>query len=308
MRKHAFVLAFAICLGGLAFLGSAGAAGKPGAAKAAGAKLTINAFPGGVFGDLSGAKKNCLDNRKVTVYEQAGDQRDPGSDRRVGSERTSLDEGSYRYSAQTRDSGRFYAEAAAQKGCASAQSGSVGAMNLGSPQGSDGYALCSPWTAETPAEVCALQPQGVAWGLNYELDAEGTRACELSKAEYQCHGSAYGPYPWGTGSTGHANGVTFGWNPLPDGEKHVYIYTYLQGYGATLIEGRLHDAGKAELYVSKATAEGENNATVEFFTPDLPGQKAGEPGGPLYLNFEGGKKAFGLGADAHIRGFLYVRR
>jgi hypothetical protein len=306
LRKLTLVLAFAACLTGLAALGSAGAATKP---KAGGAKLTINAFPEGVFGYLSGAKKSCLDGRKVVVYEQSGDQRDPSSDRMIGADRTSLDEGSYRYAVETPEVGRFYAQTAAKKGCAEAMTGAVGAMNLGNAPGSSGIPICSPYTAETPAEMCALQSSGTQWGLSYQLDAIGTRACEIGKTEYECTGHVSGPFPWGASSGGYNNSVTFGWKPYPNGEKRIYIFTQgNRGYGSSLIEGRLPNPGSADLHVFKSTVVTDSGGTVEFFTPDLPGQKAGEPGGPLYLNFENGKRAFGLGADAYIRGFLYIRR
>jgi len=310
LRKLTLVLAFAACLAGLTALSSAGAATKSGSGKAAAAKLTINSFPGGVFGYLSGAKKSCLDGRKVVVYRQSGDRPDPGSDRKVGGGRASIDEGRYRYSVETGDDGRYYAQAPAVKGCAAARTGSVEAMNLGNVPGTSSIPICSPWTAETPAEICALQSSPSQWGLSYELDAIGVRACEIGKAEYTCSGHVSGPFPWGNAGTfAGRNAVTFGWAPYPNGEKRVFIYTNgNSGYGSSLIEARLPSSNSADLHVFKSTVPTENGATAEFFTPDLPGQKAGEPGGPLYLNFENGKRAFDLGADAYIRGYLYVRR
>jgi len=304
LRKLSLVLAFAICLAGLTALGSAGAATRPAAAK-----LTINSSPDGVFGYLSGATKGCLANRKVVVYKQDGNKRDPGSDRRVGSDRASLDEGSYRYSVETGTTGRYYAQAPATKGCAAAQTGSVQALNLGDFAAPSGTPVCSPYTAETPSEICTLQRGGVEWGISYDFPAGGTRACELTKSDYSCDGNGGGPFPFADAAGGGRGVVTMRWHPGPNGFKAIEVVTGSgSGYGSSRMDARLPGPGSADLYVDKWTVQTDTGGTVEFFTPNLPGQKAGEPGGPLYLNFEGGKGAFDLGAEVHIKGFLYVKR
>jgi hypothetical protein len=40
---------------------------------------------------------------------------------------------------------------------------------------------------------------------------------------------------------------------------------------------------------------------VRWLTPDLPGIPAGEPGGPLSIDFKNGY----IGADVYIKGYLY---
>jgi hypothetical protein len=306
LRKLTLVLALAACLAGLAALGSAGAAPKP---KAAGAKLTINSFPEGVFGYLSGAKASCLEGRKVVVYEQIGNQRDPGTDHQVGSDRTSLDEGRYRYSVPADDNGRYYAQAPATNGCAAAQTGSVRAQGLGGSTAPSGTPVCSPFTPETPSELCTLQRGGADWGISYDFPSAGIRACELSKSDYSCSGNGGGPFAFGETSGGGRGSVTMSWHPRSDGWKAINVVVNGgNGYGSSRMEARLPNPGSADLYVEKWTVPTDNGGTAEFFTPNLPGQKAGEPGGPLYLNFEGGKGAFGLGAEVHIKGFLYVKR
>lgn len=98
------------------------------------------------------------------------------------------------------------------------------------------------------------------------------------------------------------------WHP-GNGYKAVVVTTGGgSGYGSSRMEGRLPGPASADLSVDKWTVVTDTGATTEFFTPNLPGQKAGEPGGPLYLNFEGGKGAFDLGAEVHIKGYLYVKR
>jgi hypothetical protein len=70
------------------------------------------------------------------------------------------------------------------------------------------------------------------------------------------------------------------------------------------MECRVFGTSSPRLIVDRAIVQSDTGA-AEFYTPDLPGQEAGKPGGPLYLNFENGK---GLGADAWVWGDLYVRR
>lgn len=307
MRKLFAVLAVAcVALSCLAV----GALAKPAAIKSGSAKLTINSFPEGVFGFLSGAKKSCLANRKVVVYEQQGDQRDPATDRKVGSGKTTLDEGAYRYSVATKESGRFYAKSGATKGCAAAQTGSVQGVGALAESGSSGnFPLCSPYTAEGPSEICALQPSGAEWGISYDFPSRGVRACELSKSDYSCDGNGGGPPPFGDSPYGGRGAVTMSWHPGPNGFKAVIVTTGGgSGYGSSRMEARLPGPSSADLSVDKWTVTTDTGGTTEFFTPNLPGQKAGEPGGPLYLNFEGGKGAFDLGAEVHIKGFLYVKR
>jgi hypothetical protein len=297
MRKFTLTFALATCLAGSVVLGTAGAAVKPTTAK-----LTISAFPEGVFGSLSSGKKACLQNRKVVVYERRGAQRDPATDRRVGSDKASLDEGAYRYSVETEGSGRFYARAAATKGCAATLSGSVKAMQVGtSAAGTGDIPPCSPYTAEGPSEICSLQ------GLHFDLRAQGVRACEFQKSEYSCEGDVSGPFPWGAGPTGAEPRGVFNWTPGPNGWRSVVIISELDKTAKGLLtrmDCRISGPGSAGLLVDKASVKTETG-TAEFFTPNLPGQAPGEPGGPLYLNFVNGR---GLGADAYINGYLYVKR
>jgi hypothetical protein len=303
MRKLFAVLALA-CVALSCF--AVGALAKP---KPTPTKLTIDAYAEGVFGYLSGAKKSCLANRKVVVYQQLGAKRDPGTDRKVGSDKATLVEGAYRYSVDTDTIDHFYAVAAATKGCAAAQTGSVLGVSSVADAGPSGTPLCSPYTAEGPSEICALQRSGVEWGISYDFPSRGVRACELSKSDFSCDGNGGGPFPFGDLSTGGRGAVTMRWHPGPNGYKAVEVITGGgSGYGSSKMEGRLPGPGSADLSVDKWTVTTDTGGTTEFFTPNLPGQKAGEPGGPLYLNFEGGKGAFDLGAEVHIKGFLYVKR
>jgi hypothetical protein len=175
--------------------------------------------------------------------------------------------------------------------------------------GSGSAPLCSPYTFEGPSEICALQRPGNEWGISYDFPSSGIRACELSKSDYSCDGNGGGPFPFGGSYTGSRNAVTMSWHPGRNGFKAITVVTGGgSGYDSSRMEARLPGPGSADLTVESWTVTTDTGATYQFFTPNLPGQKAGEPGGPLYLNFEGGKGAFGLGAEVHIKGFLYVRR
>jgi hypothetical protein len=168
--------------------------------------------------------------------------------------------------------------------------------------GADGTPPCSPYTAETPSQVCALK------GLHYDLLAVGTRACEFQKSNWSCEGWADGgPYPWGAAPQGGRAWTFFNWAPREGGGRSVVIIS--QGSkdakpDLVRMEGHMSGPGSADLMIDRAVVK-TDTGTAEFFTPNLPGQKAGEPGGPLYLNFVNGR---GLGADAWIDGYLYVKR
>jgi len=292
MRKLSLVLALATSLACLVAVCSV-AATTP-----AGAKLTIQSSPEGVFGYVSSASKSCAENRKVVVFDQRGDQRDPDSDPKLGNSRATLDEGAYRWQVNTDDPGRYYAQAVAKQGCAAALSGSVEATEVGAAAGSD-FPTCSPYTAEGPSEVCFL-PQ-----LHYDLLAVGVEACKFQKDSYSCEGYVSGPFPWGNGPSGGNSWTFFNWggsNP-----RSVVIISQVaknQEPFLTRMECHLTGPGSDRLMVDRAIVR-TDAGTTEFYTPNLPGQAAGEPGGPLHLNFQNGR---GLGADAWIEGYLYVKR
>jgi hypothetical protein len=301
MRKLFAVLALACtCLTCFAAV----AAAKPAASKPATAKLTINSFPEGLFGYLSSADQRCQANRKVVVYLKRGDRPEPATDPVVGSDRTASDEGSYRYSVETTDSGDFYARVAAKKGCATARTGSVEAMQVGTGAGASDIPTCSPYTDEGASEICNLGT------LDYDFPARGHSACAFGKDSYGCEGTVSGVFPWGAGWGGESPNAVFNWAPAPQAnQRSVVIISELGKSEAGLLtrmECRIPGPASAELTVDKAIVKTDTGISV-FYTPDLPGQAAGEPGGPLYLNFESGKHAFGLGAEAHINGYLYVK-
>lgn len=66
------------------------------------------------------------------------------------------------------------------------------------------------------------------------------------------------------------------------------------------VKGAMANSRTARYEIDKAHA-GPWDKEVQWNTPDLPGVDPGEEGGPLYLDFQGGK----TGADVYIRGYLY---
>jgi len=62
----------------------------------------------------------------------------------------------------------------------------------------------------------------------------------------------------------------------------------------------------ADLTVDKAIVK-TDTGTPSSTRPICPGRRPASRAAPLYLNFESGKYAFGLGAKAHINGYLYVK-
>ncbi len=65
------------------------------------------------------------------------------------------------------------------------------------------------------------------------------------------------------------------------------------------IMGTVPGPGKAEYFVNYAYTAIPSPWNGR--TPDVPGVRAGQPGGPLYLNFTSGR----VGADVRIDGYLY---
>jgi hypothetical protein len=120
----ALVLPLAL-LASVAVAATAGARPHAGDRDAPGAKLTIDPWTHGFFGSLETAEDGCLADRRVVVYEQQGQDRDPESDRQVAVTRTAASPGAGDWSMKgdgSGDPGRYYAEAEASGHCAAAAS------------------------------------------------------------------------------------------------------------------------------------------------------------------------------------------
>jgi hypothetical protein len=165
---------------------------------------------------------------------------------------------------------------------------------VGGANGGD-YPTCSPYTDEGPSEICNLG--GVR--LNFEK-------CDFTGASGSCQGEGYGTFPWGHRPDGAPTASIVNWAPSGR-ERGVVIIAqqeWMKAENPPLVRMECHmaDPGSHRLTVDRARVKSEDGVVVEFVTPDLPGQAAGEPGGPLDLNFQRS------GPDIFLNGYLYVKR
>ena len=95
-------------------------AGIAGAAGNAETKVTIKQQSGDFYGKVKSSDPyRCADDRKVVLYEQLGSGQDHRNDRKVASDRSSLDgdHGEWSTGNTGLDSGRYYARAGKTDGC-----------------------------------------------------------------------------------------------------------------------------------------------------------------------------------------------
>ena len=92
----------------------------------------------------------------------------------------------------------------------------------------------------------------------------------------------------------------FNWLPNGGDRKSVTYSVVAFGVPVVFLEGAVPGPGSADFDVRMGWSLESPYPLVRYFTPRRPGVKAGEPGGPLYLNFENGR----VGADVYIHGYL----
>jgi hypothetical protein len=271
-------------------------------------KLSVDSYPGGVFGYVTGSKA-CSADRKVVVYEQVGQTRQPGTDPRISSDLAEESEARYMWTVATGKSGRFYAAVAAGKGCAAELSGTVESQTVALEAASmnDEYPLCSPSISEGIGGICRFSE------LYMEFDQEGPfNPCRFGSSTGNCPGYGYNaPFPWGKNYTGGYTRSQIYWKP--DGAKRsVTIVSYYgkspEGNGAAHLGGTIPTSNSNRFTVTDGFAQNEAGYPNgdHFFTPDLPGQGPGEVGGPLKFSFENGS-GLDFGAKAWISGYLYLK-
>jgi hypothetical protein len=314
MRKFTLVLALAISLAGLVVLGSAGAATKAApkvaATKGASTKLSIRSYPGGVFGYVtSPATATCSSDRKVVVYEQVGEQRDPQSDPRVSADLAEASEPSFLWTVKTGRSGQFYARAAAIKGCDEALSGTVESQTpvLETAGTSNKYPTCGPYISEGTSEICWFGQ------LHLDLDQEGPfNPCRFGTGSGSCPGDGSGaPYPWGASLFGNSSVTQVYWKPQDSVRSFIVVAfggNKREGDGVAHLGGTLLSSSSDGFTVTDGFAQNDAGYPNgdHFFTPDLPGQGPGEVGGPLKFNWENGSGTH-YGSNVWIDGYLYLK-
>jgi hypothetical protein len=100
-----------------------------------------------------------------------------------------------------------------------------------------------------------------------------------------------GDSPW------NGSPALFYWAPWDRGGRVVSFV------GRGRLDGLIDGPASASYKISSATAYPWDK-NVAWNTPDLPGVRPGDQGGPLYLNFDSGL----FGADVYIHGYLYKCR
>lgn len=293
----------------IALLGVAGASGA--GAKPAQTRLTIQASPGGLFGYVKSADpERCAKNRQVVVFQQLGDGRDRGSDKRIAVDRSGDSEASYQWSVRTGRKGRFYAEAERKAGCRAALSRTTRSLATGEGPGAGertDYPPCGPYVSEGTTYICKFD------GMHLELEQEGAfNPCRFGSGSGDCPGIATrGLFPWGRTSFGFRPKVKIFWNWNGSSRNLTFVaYHPDQGNtGVAHLGGTVPNAGSARFTITDGFAQNDSGYPNgdHFFTPDLPGQGPGEPGGPLAINFQNGSGT-DFGAQVDIWGYLYLKR
>jgi hypothetical protein len=308
-RKLLVVAMLAVACTALTGIGTVATA----SAKPAKTKLTIDAWPEGLFGYVTSPKaEQCAAQRQVVIFEQQGPGRNPAKDKRIASARTGAEENSFQWSTQTARTGRFYAEAEKKPGCRAALSGTVRSLSVGGESGAEPgaakgayYPPCSPYVSEGTIPVCRFDE------LHLDLDQEGPfNPCRFGSPNGNCAGVAdRGPFPWGTSAFGARTKVQIFWTCC---RRNLTVVAYQPeggSIGVAHLGGVIPSSSSSRFTIDDGFAQNDTGYPRgdHFYTPDLPGQAAGEPGGPLYLNFVNGSGT-NLGADAYISGYLYLKR
>jgi hypothetical protein len=271
-------------------------------------QVSIEAWPKGFFGYVSSPQAaRCAAGRWVAVFAQRGRRPNRAKDRRVATVRSARKPGSYQWSTKTRKRGRFYARALSKQGCRVANSNTFSAPVSGVPGGGAdaGYPPCSAYVSEGTTTICRF-PE-----IHLELDQQAAfTPCRFGRGEGDCDGASNsGPFPWGNTPFGFGvRKVKFFWDW---GTKRVTFVAY-EGDGNTGIAhlgGTVPNSSSGDFTITDGFAADDRGYPNgdHFYTPNIPGQGAGEVGGPLFLNFVNGSGT-DFGADVYIRGYLYLKR
>ncbi len=264
-----------------------------------GAKLTIKAWNDGAMGEIVGAGKDCSAGRPVFVYAQRGPKPDPQADQRIGKAAAKRTGGRpagraaallplYLWLAKARSAEKVYAEAGPRDGCAELRSRTISLPPRDVP------------IRECPETTQGQGEQGEGFcHISLHLDASVCPGFSREISLYPCTGKIFGNPPWQLVITDLAYGTygDFRWIPMgPRGERRVVLQTMVTFAPLAGIEGFMQGPQYAEFYVDRAWSVVK---AASFVTPRSP-IRAGEVGGPLYLDFRNGT----TGADVYVRGYL----
>lgn len=282
-----------------------------GATAAKPAHVSIGPWGKGVLGIVTGGPAKCREGRRVAVFRESGSRPRPGTDRRIGSSRTESGKGPAIWYLETNAKGSLYAKTRREAGCGSQISHSRSETGLkAGPGDNDGYPPCSPYVSEGTSPICKLSTVGMRCG-----GPSFTRSSDICTTAGSASGRVWmGSFPWGLAGDGQSSSGRLEWGPRspdssnPDG-RNLAMYTFpwqsRMDNPVAYIKGTLPGPASADFHVSDAWGRGDSGANSgdHFFTPNVPGQRAGEIGGPLYLDFQG---YFNFN-DVLISGYLYLK-
>ncbi len=285
-----FILLLILLVAGIVATAASGA-DPASAAKRADTRVSIQSWPEGVFGTVRSSSRACADGRRVVVFLRRGNNRGSGRDVRIGAVEAKRVRGIYRWLLNTRRTGRLYAKATREGRCGRAVSRTLRSMPGGRAEVD--APPCSPWVSHGDSEICQLT----------EIQASINRVCRFGGGSGNCYGEAVrGSFPWGVQTTGGAPSVGI----IFDHNQHTFKYYAYSTFGTATLTGTLASSSSPNLVITDALAVNElgGDNGDRFYTPVLPGQRAGEVGGPLYLNWDAHPNDSG---DVYIRGYLYLR-
>lgn len=239
--------------------------------------VTIDAYPKGVFGQVTSPRPRCRVGRTVVVLRQMGRHEHPAADRRIGRARTHRLGRRGVWSERTRADGRFYARVLPTRACRRAHSRPTSDMPRGTevpdcPTASGFCRFSIHW--DTRLGYCADFRRDAADCTGYVTQGNIPWCCvENDSVRWE--------------PSGNRRFVSFfsTWANGPPWGKRWDLTGYLNGPG----DGALKEARTRNLVVDYGGS-----------TPDLAGAGAGTMGGPLHFNFEGGF----LGADIYVDGYF----
>jgi hypothetical protein len=281
------------------------AAAHSGADSGARSRVTIDTWPHGLFGYVAKpTSRRCADHRRVAVFKQRGRGHHPQRDKRIGSVRARRNHGLFQWSTRTRKAGRFYAKARSRSGCRPAFSKTIRyrpAAGSGQGDGAGDYPPCSPYVSEGRSSICEFA--GLRFGVLND------RTCDSfgdTSTHAACHGKTdAGPYPWGVTPAGGTPDAGFYWNWANHTVQYV-AYKPGQSEGYAHLGGTMPGPNSANYTITDGFAQNDQGYPHgdHFYTPDLPGQAAGEVGGPLSIrvSYSGGIYS------VKIDGFLYLKQ
>ena len=255
--------------------------------------VSLSTFPMPFGYVKSPGSKACADGRRIVLFEQLGANQRPRSDRRIA---TVVD---YRYhggdqwrAKSVHGAAKLYAEAIPTSRCEGARSTTA---STPAPGVGGGYGACPD---PNPVGYHCYLPQ-------IHLD---TRSCpSFSRAHGDCDGvtwikrlTAHDDLLWQT-CCGHAN---FHWNGADGGFRDAALYVY-DDQGDHALKGYLEGSATSPVSDRFSIRDAWDTETpgTHWCTEDLQGAYAGDPGGPLHLNFVNGT----FGADVYIEGYLVLK-